>query len=245
MRKITLCVGLAIASASLSAAAAFETRATRLQAIKTVGIISAMGDEISMTRAGLTPLNNRIESVPVQSWKLDDLIVQQATALMSRRFQVQTVGYPRGAFAAVKESAIGPVNLARGDPFKVLVRRNVLPQGLDAYIVITRAKSTLGTGRKVEGLGFAQYRTLLASYGIVHALYEVRVIDGKTFDVIDKRAASPLGNTEMIRLAGPSRTVEGTFEGADSGEQLRAAIVDLLTRSLSVTLTDMHLAGAP
>ena len=96
----------------------------------------------------------------------------------------------------------------------MLVRRDVSPQGLDAYVVITRAKSTLGTGRKVEGFGFAEYRTLLASYGIVHALYEVRVIDGKSFDVIDKRAASSLGSTDMIRLAGPSRTINGSSLGA-------------------------------
>ncbi|WKA29511.1 hypothetical protein [Bradyrhizobium roseum] len=243
MRKIILGVSLAITSLSLTAAAAFETRTTRLQAIKTVGIISAVGEEISVTRVGLAPLSNRLESVPVQSWGLDDLIVRQATAVLNGRYQVQTVNYPRAAFAAVRESAIGPVNLISGDPFKVLVRRDVSPQGLDAYVVITRAKSTLGTGRKVEGFGFAEYRTLLASYGIVHALYEVRVIDGKSFDVIDKRAASPLGSTDMIRLAGPSRTINGTLWGADAGDKLRTEIVDLITRSLPGTLADMRLAG--
>jgi hypothetical protein len=86
-----------------------------------------------------------------------------------------------GDLATIKESAVAPVNLIRGDPFKALVRTDVSPQGLGAYIVITRAKSKLGSGRNVEGVGFAEYRTLLASYGVVHALYEVRVIDGKTF----------------------------------------------------------------
>lgn len=243
MRNIILCVLLAVASVPLSATAAFETRATRLQAIKTVGVISAVGDEMSVTRTGLTPLYRPGQNVPVVSWGLDDLIVQKATTLLNGRFRVQPVSYPRAAFGAVRESAVAPVNLIRGNPFKALVRKDVSPQGLDAYIVITRAKSKLGSGRNVEGIGFAEYRTLLASYGIIHALYEVRVIDGKTFDVIDKRAASPLVNTEMIRLAGPSQTVDGTFEGAASGEKLRAAIVDLITRSLPVTLTDMHLAG--
>ena len=244
MRNLILWVVLAAAaSIPLGATAAFETRATRLQAIRTVGIISAIGDEISVTRTGLTPLNKQGQSVPVGSWKLDELVVQQATTLLNGRFRVQPVSYPRAKFAAIKEPAVIPVNLIRGDPFKALVRTDASPQGLDAYIVITRAKSKLGSGGNVEGLGFAEYRTLLASYGVVHALYEVRVIDGKTFDVIEKRAASPLGDAEMLRLAGPSRTIEEAFEGPAAGERLRAAIVDLITRSLPLTFGDMHLAN--
>lgn len=243
MRSIILCVGIAVASVVLSAAAAFETRATRLLAIKTVGIISAIGDEMSMTRAGLTALNNPGQSVSVQSWGLDDLIVQQATTLLSGRFRVQPVSYSRARFSAIKESAVGPVNLVRGDPFKALVRTEVSPQGLDAYIVITRAKSKLGTGRNVEGIGFVEYRTVLASYGLIHALYEVRLIDGKTFDVIEKRAASPLGNSETIKLQGPSQIADGSFDGPAGIETLHAAIVDLIKRSLPLTLGDMHLTN--
>jgi hypothetical protein len=243
MRNIILCVFLAVASVPLGGAAAFETRATRLQAIRTVGVISAIGEDISVTRTGLTAFGSPGQSVPVGSWRLDDLIVQQATTLLNGRFSVQPVSYSRAAFAAIRESAVAPVNLIHGDPFKKLVRTDVSPQGLDAYIVITRAKSKLGSGRKVEGVGYAEYRTLLASYGVIHALYEVRLIDCKTFDVIEKRTASPLGNAEMLRLAGPSRTTDEAFEGPAAGERLRAAIVDLITRSLPLTLGDMHLAN--
>jgi len=70
---------------------------------------------------------------------------------MNGRFQVQPVSYNRAAFAAVKDSPIAPVNLVRRDPFKKLVQTEVSPQGLDAYIVITKAKSNFGRGaRKVE-----------------------------------------------------------------------------------------------
>jgi hypothetical protein len=242
MRRIViLWVGLAIASVVLSAAAAFETRATKLQAVKTVGIVSAIGEEISLTQAGLTALGNTGQSVSISAWGLDELIVQQATRLLGGRFRVQPVSYRRSAFAAIRDSPVAPVNLLRSDPFKELVRSDVAPQGLDAYIVITRARSKLGNGRNVEGVGLAQYRTLLADYGLIHALYEVRVIDGKSFDVIEKRAAAPLDNTGTMRLAGPSGPVDETFEGLAASERLRAAIADLIARSLPVTLGDMHL----
>ncbi|MDH2355495.1 hypothetical protein QCM80_33225 [Bradyrhizobium sp. SSUT112] len=242
MRRIViLWVGLAVASVVLSAAAAFETRASRLQAIKTVGIVSAIGEEMSLTQAGLTGLGNTGQSVSISAWGLDELIVQQAARLLSGRFRVQAVSYRRAAFAAIRDSPVAPVNLLRSDPFRELVRADVAPQGLDAYIVITRAKSKLGNGRTVDGIGFAEYRTLLANYGLIYALYEVRVIDGKTFEVIEKRAAAPLDNTGTMRLAGPSGPVDDAFDGPASSERLRAAIADLITRSLPVTLGDMHL----
>ena len=242
MRNIILCVGF-LASVAASDAAAFETRTTRLQAIKTVGVISALGDEMSLTRAGLTALNTPGQSVSIRSWGLDELVVRQATTLLNGRFRVQPVNYPRDAFAAIRESAVVPINLARGDPFKAAVRTDVSPKGLDAYIVISRAKSKFGNGRHVQGIGFAEYRTLLASYGVIHALYEVRVIDGKTFDVIEKRVASPLGNIETMRLQGPSRLIDASFDGLAGIETLRDAIVDLITRSLPLTLGDMHLSN--
>jgi hypothetical protein len=249
MRRSSRCVGLAtvLLAVSVSACAMFETGQTKLQAVKTVGIISAFGDEMSFAKAGLTGLNNRTQSFPIGSWGLDEMIVQQATTALSGHFQVQPVSYQRAAFASVEDSPITPVNLTRGDPFKKLVQTGVSPQGLDAYIVITKAKSNFGgDGRKVEGIGLITYSTLLESHSQIHALYEIRVIDGKTFDVIEKRAAPPLDDVETIRLAGPSRIIDESFSPSTSdparNEKLHGAITDLIARSLSSTLSDMHLA---
>ena len=234
---------------NVGACATFQTGETKLQAVKTVGIISAVGDEMSFAKAGLTGLNNPSQTWPIQSWGLDDLIVQQAATALSKRFQVQPVSYQRAAFAAIKDSPATPVNLIRGDPFKKLVQTEVSPQGLDAYIVITKAKSNFGSGvRKVEGIGFVTYGTLLASYNQIYALYEIRVFDGKTFDVIEKMAAPPLDNSGTMKLTGPSLLVDETFTANTSdpaqNERLHAAIADLVARSLSSTLSDMHLADA-
>jgi len=243
--SITAIVLIAV---SVSACAMFETGQTKLQAVKTVGIISAVGGEMSFARAGLTGLNNDpSQSFPIGSWGLDDLIVQQATTALNGRFQVQPIRYNRAAFAAVKDSPVAPVNLVRGDPFKKLVQTEVSPQGLDAYIVITKAKSNFGGGsRKIEGIGFLTYGTVLESYSQVHALYEIRVFDGKSFDVIEKRAAPPLDDVGAVRIAGPSRMIDENFSAGPGdpaqNEKLHAAITDLVARSLPSTLSDMHLA---
>jgi hypothetical protein len=239
---------MVLVAVSASACAMFETGQAKLQAVKTVGIISAVGDEMGFAKAGLTGLDNHTRSFAIGAWGLDDMIAQQATAALDGRFQVQPVSYSRAAFAAVeKDFPVAPVNLVRGDPFRKLVQTDVSPQGLDAYIVITKAKSNFGGGgRKVEGIGFITYDTLLASYSQIHALYEIRVIDGKTFDVIEKRVAPPLDNVETIRLAGPSRLIDDTLSPINGdpvqNEKLHGAITDLIVRSLASTLSDMRLA---
>ena len=249
MRRSRRCASLAsvLLAVNVSACAMFETGQTKLQAVKTVGIISAVGDQMTFAKGGLTGLNNRGQSFPIGSWGLDEMIVRQATAALNGRFQVQPVRYNRAAFTAIKDSPVTPVNLVRGDPFKKLVQTEASPQGLDAYIVITKAKSTFGGGgRKLEGIGYLNYGTVLASYSQIHALYEIRVFDGKTFDVIEKMAAPPLDNVGAVRIAGPSRMLDESISpGAGNpaeNEKLHAAIADLVARSLPSTLSDMHLA---
>jgi hypothetical protein len=240
---ILLCIAIAILLfLSSGAHAFFETRDTKLKSVRTVGIVSAVGDQFTLAKAGLTGFNNGSRSLSIASWGLDDLIVQQVTNALSVRFQVQPVSYPRATFAAIQESAITAVNLVRDDPFKKLIKTEVSPQGLDAYIVITKAKTYFGSGnRKVEGIGLITYSTVLESFGLIHALYEIRVIDGKTFDVIEKLAAGPLDQAASVRLPGPSLLIDTNFDERD--ENLRRVIADLVIRSLPNTLSDMHLVN--
>ncbi|CCE04555.1 conserved exported hypothetical protein [Bradyrhizobium sp. STM 3843] len=238
---ILLCMSLAILLVLSSGAhALFETRDEKLKSVKTVGIVSALGDQFTMTRAGLTGLNNSSRSVPIASWGLDDLIVQQVREALSVRFQVQPVTYSRTTFAAIQDSVIPAVDLVRRDPFKQLVQTGISPQGLDAYIVITKAKANFGGGnRKLEGVGLVTYSAVLESFSVLHALYEIRVVDGRTFEIIEKRAAGPSDDASSVRLTGPSLVIDANVDEPD--ERLRRALVDLLVRSLPNTLSDMHL----
>jgi hypothetical protein len=241
---IVILFGIAMAILVLlsnGAHAWFETRDARLQLVKTVGIVSAIGDQFTVVKAGLTGFDNSPQSVPIASWGLDELIVQQVSSSLNGRFQVQPVTYTRASFAAVRESAVTVVNLVRGDPFKKLVESDVSPQGLDAYIVVTKARANFGSGnRKAEGIGSITYSTVLESYKLIHALYEIRVVDGKTFDIIEKFAGAPLDNASNVRLAGPSRLVDANVDERDDNAR-RAIVVDLISRSLPITLGDMHL----
>lgn len=220
----------------------------KLQGIKTVGVISAVADDFTLTQAGLTGIESTDRSFSIESWGIDDLIVSRVGATLSQRFQVQKVTYRRASFAArERRSLVTVVNLLRDDPIKALVRTEVAPQGLDAYVVITKDTSRSGSrGRLVSGIGAINHGAVFGSHSEVHALYVVRVINGRTFDVIDKKSALPLGDADIVRLAGPSRMLDTplvTTNELVSNDKLKAVVIDLIERSLDTTLQDLRLTG--
>jgi hypothetical protein len=232
----------------LSACASFETSEVKLGSIRTVGIISAVGDEFSFTTAGLAGFDSGDRRYSVESWGLDDMIIRQASTALSGRFQVQPLSYSRAAFAASEtDPPVTLVKLIHEDRIEALLRKEPPASSIDAYIVIVKAKSTIGpSSRKVAGIGFVKYASAFGSYGQLYALYEIRVIDGHSFKEIEKRSAAPL-EQGVVRLAGPTQPVRdmALLDTGDpaSNEKLHDAIVDIIARSLPSTLRNLHLTA--
>jgi hypothetical protein len=195
----------------VSGCTTIDPPAAKLQAIQTVGIVSALGDEFTLTKTGLTGLGDDDQRFSIEPWGIDDLIVTRAGALLGRRFQVQPVTYRRASFGARdRASPIVAVNLLRDDPVKELVRSQVSPQGLDAYVVITKATAPYGSrGRTVAGVGLINHNAVFGSYAQLHALYAIRVIDGHEFKVIDKKVRIAAGR----RRDGPAARSEPPSRG--------------------------------
>jgi hypothetical protein len=231
-----------------NACTSFAPVPTKLQGVKTVGVISAIADELTVTSAGLTRFDSADRTVSIVSWGLDDLVVSRVDAVLSPRFQIQNVTYQRATFARrERTSALPVIDLLRRAPVKALVRTEVSPQGLDAYVVITKGSSRYGSrGHLVSGLGIVDVSTVLDRYAEVYALYTIWVIDGHSFEVIEKKSALPLDNSDVIRLTGPSHKVDPTvLSVADlaASDQMKAAVTDLVTRSLEMALRDLRLVG--
>jgi hypothetical protein len=233
---------------ALSGCASIEGT-SRLQGIKIIGIISAIGDKFTFTPSGLTGFDNAPRSVSIEAWGIDEQVVAHAAPILGQHFQVQLVTFQRDLFfAPERTSSIPGIDLVREDPFKELIRSHVSPQGLDAYVVITKATLKYGTrGVPVSGIGLIKHSALFDSSAIVHTLYAVRVIDGHTFRTIDKKSAGPVDNNSVVRLAGPSRMFDAAGLPAISdplqNESLKAKVTDLINRSLEPTLRDLRLTA--
>jgi hypothetical protein len=210
--------------AGLGACASVGAVPSKLQGVRTVGIISAVGDELTLTQAGLTGMENSDRSFSIESWRVDDLIVSRAGALLSRSFEVKAVTYRRASFAdRERNSAVAVVNLLRDDPIKALVRAEVSPQGLDAYVVITKATSSYGSrGRPIAGIGIMNRSAVFGSYAKLHALYVIRVIDGHTYRRAhirrDRQEVGLAARQHRHRQAGGAEPHGRRFPRADDDE---------------------------
>ena len=229
----------------------------RLASAKTVGIVSAIGDDFTFTRAGLAAPTEAEQHFPIQTWGLDDLVAIRIGLLLGKRYQLQGLTYSRAPFAAKEaaspfamSNALSRLKGGSENRLSDLVRTQVAPQGLDVYVVVSKAVAPFGSrSRTVAGIGMIERVAVLGSSGQLHALYTITVIDGHTFKVIGKEQAGPLEGDELFRLKGPSREVSadmlsaaGTPAGSD---ELKAAAIELIDRGLPKTLRDLQLIDQP
>jgi hypothetical protein len=232
-----------------SGCVSMESPATRLRAVKSIGIISAIGDDFTMTKTGLIAAADADRHGSIEAWGIDDVVVGRIGAQLGRRFQVQPVTYPRAAFAAREAASpftVTKLTSGRDSRIADLIRGQVSPQGPDAYVVVTKATSAYGSrGRSVAGIGILSHVAMFGSSAQLHVLYTITVVDGHTFKVIDKKIALPAGSTELFRLAGPSRDLAGDLVSAaqnpGENDQLKVAAIDLIDGSLGRTLQDLKL----
>lgn len=242
---------------SVNGCATLDRTDVRLASAKTIGIVSAIGDDFTFTRAGLTAPTESEQHVPIQAWGLDDLVTIRIGLLLGKHYQVQGLTYSRAPFAAKEtfspfamSSALSKLKSGSDNRLSDLVRTQVAPQGLDVYVVVTKATSAYGSrSRTVAGIGVIERVAVLASSGQLHALYTITVIDGHTFKVIGKEQAGPLEGDELFRLKGPSREVSADMLSAAgspaSSDELKAAVIELIDRGLPKTLRDLQLVDQP
>jgi hypothetical protein len=152
------------------------------------------------------------------------------------------VTYRRAAFASLPGTDVFPTE-RRPD----LVRTEVSPQGLDAYLVITKSESPFGqTNQILRGLGMVQGSSLIRSNHHLHAYYVVGIVDGHALTLSgDARANLTIDVDYGTRLGPVIREVEEslwpTSLNAASNPRLKAAVVDLIDKSLPGTLQRVHL----
>lgn len=189
--------------------------------IKTIGVISAVGDTFYQASIGFTVFGNDEKAFPIANWGVDDFVVERLSALLRRRYDVRRVAYAGGAFAEDKiyfpyEGGLFGDNRR---PIEQVVREEVGSHGLDAYVVVTKSFSRYGaTNQTVRGLG-AVKSSAFANTGVsLHALYWITVIDGRDFKVIgDIRAPSIIERSTMEMLARITPIINGPHWGTDPG----------------------------
>jgi hypothetical protein len=200
---------------------------------KCVGVVSAIGDTLTSAKIGFTVFNNEESKVPIDGWRIDDIVFGKVTTVLGRPFNLKRVSVPKGAFAVIEEDH-GPFYNSAEDVRSIL-RKVTMATKCDQYIVIKTAVQLRG-GLRVHGLGIEA-----GGRYFLDALFTVNLYDGKDFSLLAQHPAS-IGRNFLGVSMKPMREVDETWWPASDAAQsakLRDGIRALVEESLDTTLPEI------
>lgn len=208
---------------------------------KCIGVVSAIGDTFTVRKIGFTVFNNELNTVPIDSWQIDNLVIGKISAFLSKAWTVR-INYPKGAFASLDEKH--PLFYNYDDDLQGIVRRVSSSTQCDHYVVVVKGGSQYSnTNQSLYGLGVLEIGAPLRTGDFIYALYSIRVYDGHTFAVLGRRD----GVVEQPNLLGSfGKPIRGPYlvvdtswwpePGAAPSAMVKDGIRSLVEKSLDVTM---------
>jgi hypothetical protein len=210
---------------------------------KCIGVVSAIGDTFFLRKIGITVFGNAEGAVPIDSWHIDDIVVSKISAYLSKSWTVRRINYSKGAFASLDGQHALFYNYS--DDLQGIVRRVTASTKCDHYAVVVKGSSSFGTtNQSIYGLGIVEATSILGASDYVHALFTIRVYDGRTFAMLGQRGArieewNLVSDFKGPGIGGPYRAVDNSWwPGSDAAQsaKLRDSIRSLVERALDVTM---------
>jgi len=200
--------------------------------IHTVGIVSVIGDVVTMSSSSLLTGASNDCFLYIDDWRLDDAIVDKIATLLSPRFTTKSVTLSRASLFNLRDSESG-------------IRRYIttLPaeNGVDAYIIVSKRYLSASQGiNSVPVFGLTVLDRFLFGPG-VFALYQVEVVDAKS----GKQIGFALGHTgagfpnfrEVIKDVDKSFWSATASEfSAEQKQKLKSVVSEMTLNSLPYAL---------
>jgi hypothetical protein len=213
-----------------------------------IGVLSRLGETFTLRRVGITAFGNEENPVPIDAWRIDDLVAARIAAFVNKRAAVRRITYPPGTFASLDTP-----QLFRNDTkaFDEIARPLLAATHCARYVaVIPFSASYNNTNQLLKGLGILWPSGLVDRF-YLYANAELRVYD-ENLAVLDHKYVSlaPRENRFLASLTagpvrGPHREVDKSFwpnpAGVAQNAMLREAMRDLVARSLDATLPELKL----
>jgi hypothetical protein len=186
-------IALLLVSAAASAVAQIAKQNPSAQVVQTghcVGVVSHLGEKFQVREQTSVFAEAKISDVPVESWHLDDLVVDRIRDALGNRAAVQRIPY--------RKEALAPVEPRRGEllsltlsrlfqlrDFAAIIRTLVAGTRCARYVLVTEGVHVDADPRYLAGLGIAKGLGLIG----MHAIVKAWVIDGETFQVLNDPTA--------------------------------------------------------
>jgi hypothetical protein len=199
--------------------------------IKTVAIISAVGESFMFEHVRAAPFEwigaPDTSFLEISDWGMDDLVSREATMVLSKRFAVKPVKYEEADFDTWTWASLPRT-----------IRELPLPEDdIDAYVLILRDWHPDEIGHSVHQIaGLGLYKRDLAGLG-VYAAYRIVVVDAHTYEVIASRRALTTDGRLPWGPTGPSLWPKTQNDVTDAQKTtLQAGLNALIDHTLAPTL---------
>lgn len=69
-----------------------------------VAVVSRLGEKFTVKRVGIIAFQNEKNDLPIDAWRIDDLIVAKISGFLNKRAVMERIPYQKGAFASLDRS---------------------------------------------------------------------------------------------------------------------------------------------
>jgi hypothetical protein len=154
--------------------------------IKQVAVISTVGSKLNLTEVALTAFGNDLNVGEIGDWGLDQQIINRVTKDLQSRYKVVPATYNPADFDSGNFTEFVGGGIDTWAPLGELIRKHVANNprmaAVDAYLVVIPTQSSIeNTNQVTDGLGVVRHYLIFGHHYILHALYDLIVIDGRTF----------------------------------------------------------------
>jgi hypothetical protein len=169
-----------------------------------VGVISAIGDALTLTKMGFTVFNNEQNKVSIEPWRIDDVVFGKITAALGKRVTLKRVSFPTGSFALLEQDHNPFYNPV--EDIGAILRKITSSTKCSQYLVVVKTSLVLqDSHQRIDGLGIER----VGKY-FLHALFTVHLYDGQNFSSLAQYKPSIGRNFLGVNMM-PMREVDETW----------------------------------
>jgi hypothetical protein len=210
-----------------------------------IGLISTVGDLLELQNFGFTVFGNEKRDFPIESWGINDLVLQKVSAQLGKKYVVKNLAQAKApllAFSKQRRSPFADVEAMLAQ----LVRQHAAPAKCHRYVVATReAEQIISTPHDVAGIGMGSSERPFGKT-LFYTIFTLRVYDGQTFTLIRRQKAVTGESTFLKGLKGPFLEFEKVgyaelIAQAPSSARFKDMARTLVARALDTSLPALRI----
>jgi len=227
----------------------------RAAGIKSVALVSGLGDEITLRYIGSAVVLGDEERRTAVDWPLNESVLAALSRSLSPRYEIRSLQYDKFSFN--DRTTLAERTVGSSERLTRYLRGLAPPGFVDAYVVVTETAwggdPITHSGLPVAGLGLYARRDVLGGLAVAtYTAYDIHVVDGRSFEELASAPASiPASKGAWSSWAYAYSTVDPSWWHASFAEMpddekraLRESLIALIDTSVPFTLERLALVGA-